>query len=147
MAHDTTSGHPADQAEAAAHRRPFTLSGRLRSVRYAVRGVRTMLAGQHNAWVHAAATATVCVVGLALRLAAGEWCWLVAAFMAVWTAEALNTAFEFLCDVASPTFHPAVEKAKDVAAGGVLITAVGSVAIGGLVFGPHLLRLLGYTRA
>ncbi len=118
--------------------RPFTFTGRLRSVRYAVRGVRTMLAGQHNAWVHAGASVAVVIVGLALRVSAGDWCWLVTAMMAVWTAEALNTAFEFLCDVASPSFHPAVEKAKDVAAGGVLLSAVGSVAIGLLVFVPHL---------
>jgi diacylglycerol kinase (ATP) len=52
--------------------------------------------------------------------------------------EALNTAFEFLTDVASPTFHPVAGKAKDVAAGAVLITAVGAVAIGLLVFGPRL---------
>ena len=45
-----------------------------------------------------------------------EWTILILAMMAVWTAEALNTAFEFLCDVASPEFHPLVEKAKDVAA-------------------------------
>ncbi len=118
--------------------RPFTFTGRLRSVRYAVRGVRTMLAGQHNAWVHAAATAAVVIAGLAVHVRPGDWCWLVAAFVAVWTAEALNTAFEFLCDVASPGFHPAVEKAKDVAAGGVLISAVGAVVIGLLVFVPHV---------
>ena len=123
----------------------FTFTGRLRSVRYAVRGVRTMVAGQHNAWVHAAATAAVAVIaaGGALRVSAGAWCWLVAATTAVWTAEALNTAFEFLCDVASPGFHPAVERAKDVAAGGVLLSAAGSVAIGGLVFFPHVRQLVG----
>lgn len=41
-----------------------------------------------------------------------EWITLVLAITSVWTAEALNTAFEFLCDVASPDFHPLVEKAK-----------------------------------
>ena len=124
-------------------RRPFTFTGRLRSVRYAVRGVRTMLAGQHNAWVHAGSTMAVIAAGLALRVSPGEWCWLVAAMMAVWTAEALNTAFEFLCDVASPDFHPAVEKAKDVAAGAVLISAAGAVAIGLFVFVPHVLHTIG----
>jgi diacylglycerol kinase (ATP) len=39
--------------------------------------------------------------------------------------------------VASPEFHPLVEKAKDVAAAGVLISAAGAVVIGLLVFGPH----------
>jgi diacylglycerol kinase (ATP) len=62
--------------------------------------------------------------------------------MAVWTAEALNTAFEFLCDVASPDFHPLVAKSKDVAAAGVVMSAIGSAVIGLLIFGPHLLRYL-----
>ena len=62
--------------------------------------------------------------------------------MAVWTAEALNTAFEFLTYVASPSFHPLAGHAKDVAAGAVLIAAIGAVVIGLLVFGPHLESLL-----
>jgi diacylglycerol kinase (ATP) len=67
--------------------------------------------------------------------------------MAVWTAEALNTAFESLCDVASPEFHPMVERAKDVAAGAVLVAAIGSVVIGLLVFGPRLLARIAALAA
>jgi diacylglycerol kinase (ATP) len=58
--------------------------------------------------------------------------------VAVWTAEALNTAFEALCDVASPALHPLVERAKDIAAGAVLMAAGGAVIVGLLVFLPHL---------
>jgi diacylglycerol kinase (ATP) len=57
-------------------------------------------------------------------------------------AEALNTAFEFLTDVASPNFHPIAEKAKDVAAGAVLLSAIGAVIIGALVFWPKIAGLL-----
>jgi diacylglycerol kinase (ATP) len=97
-----------------------------------------MLATQHNAWIHALATCAVLVMGILLRVSAVDWCLLTLATMAVWTAEALNTAFEFLTDVASPSFHPLAEKAKDVAAGAVLITAVGGVVVGLIVFGPHV---------
>lgn len=117
----------------------LTFTGRLRSVRYAVRGVRIMMATQHNAWIHAVATIAVITLGVVLRLSAAEWSWVVLAIMSVWTAEALNTAFEFLTDVASPEFHPLAEKAKDVAAGAVLLAACGAVAIGLLVLGPHVL--------
>jgi diacylglycerol kinase (ATP) len=116
----------------------LSFTGRLRSVRFAIRGIATMLRSQHNAWVHAAATAGVIVLGLVCRLSAAEWCWIVLAIVAVWTAEGLNTAIEFLTDVASPAFHPVAGKAKDVAAGAVLITAIGAAAIGVLVFGPRL---------
>jgi diacylglycerol kinase (ATP) len=124
------------------HVGPLTLSGRLQSFRYAARGVRLMLRSQHNAWLHAVASCCVLIVGGLCYLSASEWCWIVLAIMAVWTAEALNTALELLADVASPEFHPLVEKAKDVAAGGVLIAAFGSVVIGLLVIGPHLLHIL-----
>ena len=71
---------------------------------------------------------------------------MVIAIMAVWTAEALNTALEFLADVASPEFHPLVEKAKDVAAGAVLISAGGSVIIALLILGPYTLRFLNIVK-
>ena len=57
----------------------------------------------------------------------------------VWVAEALNTALELLCDAVSPDFHPLVGKAKDVAAGAVLISAMGAATLGFIVFGPHAL--------
>ena len=100
-----------------------------------------MLKSQHNAWIHALASCIVCTLGLTLGLTRSEWCWIVLSIMAVWTAEALNTAFEFLADVASPSYHPLVGKAKDVAAGAVLISAIGSAVIGILIIGPHILLL------
>jgi diacylglycerol kinase (ATP) len=122
--------------------RPFQFTGRLRSFKFAFAGMWTMLKTQHNAWVHACATVGVVAAGFSLWVSAADWCWLVLAIMAVWTAEALNTAFEFLADVASPEFHPLVKKSKDVAAGAVLISAIGAVVIGLLVLGPHVLELL-----
>ena len=63
---------------------------------------------------------------------------MIIAAVSVWTAEALNTAFEFLCDVASPEFHPLGGKAKDVSAGAVLICIIGASAIGFIILGPSL---------
>lgn len=118
----------------------FTFIGRLRSFRHAFAGLWTMLRSQHNAWIHAGATIAVVAGGFYGELSNPEWCWLVLAIMAVWTAEALNTAFEFLADVASPEFHPLVKQAKDVAAGAVLIAVIGAVVIGLLVLGPHVFQ-------
>ena len=122
--------------------RPFQFTGRIRSFKFAFVGIWTMLKTQHNAWVHACATLGVVAIGLFFSISAAEWCWLVLAVMAVWTAEALNTAFEFLADVASPEFHPLVKHSKDVAAGAVLISAIGAVVIAVLVIGPHVLELM-----
>jgi diacylglycerol kinase len=101
-----------------------------------------MVRCQHNAWIHAAVTAVVVAGGFLFRVSSPDWCWLVLAISTVWTAEALNTAFEFLADAAaSPEFHPLVRDAKDVAAGAVLVTAIAAVVIGAIIFWPHVARL------
>jgi diacylglycerol kinase (ATP) len=120
----------------------LSIPDRIQSVKFAIRGVRLMLKSQHNAWIHAVASAIVLILGGLFCLTPSQWCWIVLAIMAVWTAEALNTALELLADVASPEFHPLVEKAKDVAAGAVLISAIGSVVIGLLILGPCVLKLI-----
>ncbi|MDH3349580.1 MAG: diacylglycerol kinase family protein [Desulfobulbaceae bacterium] len=117
----------------------FQIKARIHSIKFATKGIITMLRTQHNAWLHSLATVTVSICGIGVHLARWEWCFVILAIMAVWIAEALNTALEFLADVASPEFHPLVEKAKDVAAGAVLIAALGAVIIGLLIFWPHLI--------
>lgn len=119
------------------HNTSLTFTGRVRSIKCAFKGIRVMVASQHNAWIHAATLAVV-VAGLSFALTAAEWCWIILAIISVWTAEALNTAFEFLTDVASPEFHPLAGKAKDVAAGAVLMTALGAVLIGLVIIGPYV---------
>ena len=100
-----------------------------------------MIRCQHNAWIHVGATLVVLTGAFLFQVTAADWCWIILAISIVWTAEALNTAFEFLADAASPEFHPLVRDAKDVAAGAVLITAIAAGVIGVLVFWPHLARL------
>lgn len=116
----------------------LSVRARLRSFVYAGRGIHTLLATQPNAWIHMAATLLVIGGAALFRLGRLEWLVLILTLVSVWTAESLNTAFEFLCDVAAPEFHPLVEKAKNVAAGAVLICALGAVAVGALVFAPHV---------
>ena len=122
--------------------RPFQFTGRIRSFRYAIVGLVRMIRCQHNAWIHLLATVGAVAAGLFFQLSRAEWCWIVLAIAIVWTAEALNTAFEFLADAASPSFHPIIRDAKDVAAGAVLVTAVAAVIIGVIVFLPHLCALI-----
>src|SRR5438067_6942521 len=127
-------------ADHASETKPFQFSGRIRSFRHAIAGVLRMMRCQHNAWIHAAATLVVLAAAFVLRISAADWCWIILAISIVWTAEALNTAFEVLADAASPEFHPLVRDAKDVAAGAVLFTAVAAAVIGTIVFWPYLAK-------
>ncbi len=67
---------------------------------------------QHNAWIHASATLVAIGLGLTCGIRRTEWFAIILAVVSVWSAEALNTAFEFLCDVASPEFHPWSQRRK-----------------------------------
>ncbi len=119
--------------------RRFEFSGRLRSVRCALRGLGVMLASQPNAWLHAVCTTAALATSWACELTALEWCAIVTAIVAVWVAEGLNTALELLADAIRPEFHPLIGRAKDVAAGAVLVAALGAVVSGAWVLGPRLL--------
>jgi diacylglycerol kinase (ATP) len=116
----------------------FSIADRVQSVRYAVNGIVYMLKTQHNAWLHLAITLAVFIVGWRLHIRPEDWRWLIVAIVLVWFAEAMNTAFEFVCDIVSPEFHLSVEKAKDIAAGGVLLCAAGAVVLGLITFIPYV---------
>lgn len=120
---------------------PLPVQSRLRSFRFAARGILAMLASEPNARIHAIATILVVAAGFGFGIERGEWLAVALAIGAVWTAEGFNTAFEALCDVASPERHPRVERAKDVAAGAVLLAALAALAVASIVFGPRILAL------
>ncbi len=116
----------------------ISLAGRARSFRSALAGMRVLVRSQRNAWIHVAATIAVVALGLYLGLSAAQWALVTVAVASVWTAEAVNTAFELLADALAPDFNPLIGKAKDVAAGAVLLAAIGAAAIGLLVFVPEI---------
>lgn len=119
-------------------RQGFTLRARMKSFGYAMQGLVFMLRTQHNAWLHLLATALVGGAAALCGVSLNEWRWLLVAMAMVWVAETMNTAVECLCDVVSPQYSLAVKRAKDIAAGGVLMAAVGAAAIGLITFWPYM---------
>jgi diacylglycerol kinase (ATP) len=117
---------------------------RIESIRYALSGVLLIIKTQHNAWIHLTMTFFALSLGVLLKIAPLEWMMLILAIVSVWVAEGLNTAIECLGDSVSSQYHPLIGKAKDVAAGAVLIAAVGAATIGLIIFCPKILELKNY---
>lgn len=117
----------------------WSLKKRVQSFRHALAGIKFVLQTQPNAKIHALATAAAIALSIILKIDRIEWMGILLAIMAVWTAESVNTAFESLCDVASPEFHPLVKSAKDAAAGAVLFSAAGALLLAAIVFMPKML--------
>jgi diacylglycerol kinase len=108
---------------------------------FALRGIVALLRTQANARIHFAATIAVVAAGFLFAIKRMEWCAIAAAIGLVWTAEGLNTAIECVVDLVSPDHHPLAGRAKDIAAGAVLIAALIAAIIGALVFVPHFAAL------
>jgi diacylglycerol kinase len=116
----------------------FNLSQRGRSFAHALRGLGYLVRTQPHARLHLIATTGVIVAGMVLEVSRGEWLLLVLAIGLVWMAEALNTALEALADAVHPEHHPLVGRAKDVAAAGVLLSAMAAAIVGLWIFLPRL---------
>ena len=112
---------------------------RVTSFGHAGRGVWSALRSEVHLRLHAVATVVVIGLGFYSGLSRLEWALVALAVAGVWAAELMNTAIEALTDLASPAYHPLAGKAKDVAAGAVLLAALGALVVGALVFVPHFI--------
>ena len=119
----------------------FSPRQRLHSFRHALRGAITLVRTQHNAWLHATATLLVIALGITLQIPRHDWALISVAIALVWIAEAFNTAIEFLADEVTEEKRERIKNAKDVAAFGVLVSAIASAVTGLIVFVPYFRQL------
>ncbi len=112
------------------------------SFRNAFSGIATLLKLERNAKIHLVILVLVIAAGVLLKISPAHWIAVSLAAGFVIAAEAFNTSIEALCDAVKPEFDPGIRKAKDLAAAGVLISAITSVVTGLIVFLPALVRIL-----
>jgi len=120
----------------------FSIRSRIRSFRYAFRGLFFMFRSEHNSWIHLLAAVVVIVFGFLLDISPTEWCFSILAIALVFMAEMINTAIEKIMDLVHPEHHPMVGRIKDLAAGTVLATAFIAVVVGVIIFGPKIWELI-----
>lgn len=111
---------------------------RIKSFGYALHGIRLLFSSQANARIHLFVALLVIIAGLLFRISTAEWLAVIVCISLVIAMEAMNTAVEWLTDLVSPEYHPLAGKVKDVAAAAVLITVIGAVAAGLVIFIPRI---------
>jgi diacylglycerol kinase len=111
----------------------------VRAFRFAFDGAIYVIRSERNARIQLVAAAAATLIGIWLGLGPVEWAVLALTIGLVIGLECLNTAVEITVTLVSPEEHPLAKAAKDVAAGGVLVGAIMSVAIGVFLFGPRLI--------
>jgi undecaprenol kinase len=113
------------------------------SFRHAWDGLRYIYISQRNMRIHVFLASLVFAAGLGAGLGRIELFMIALVVLGVLSAEVVNTLTESLVDLMKPEYSVVAKLIKDVAAAGVLLTAVFSVIIGAIVFYPVLADLPG----
>ena len=109
---------------------PTKPKGFIGSLNCAIEGILWAAKTQRHMLFHLIVAILVLVASLVLRLSLHEFALLALAITLVLFAELVNTAIEVVVDLVSPDFHPLAQRAKDVAAGAVLLASVGAMVLG-----------------
>ena len=97
---------------------------------------------ERNMKIHCTMAALVIFFGLILHISVTEWCICFLLFVLIMGLELVNTAIEALCDLVTQEYKPLAKRAKDTAAGAVLIASIMAATAGLIIFIPRLLYVL-----
>lgn len=115
----------------------------LRSFTAAFKGLFDLWTKERHGRFHFAATVFALAGGWFFSIETFEWIAVLLCIALVNGLEALNSALERTLDLLHPDTHPAVGRAKDLAAGAVLVAAIVAAAVGIIIFGPYVTEAMG----
>lgn len=104
-----------------------------------MRGIATTWRTERNFRIQTAIAIVTIVSGVAVQLSRIDWLLLLSTIMVVLSAELGNTAIERLADAVTEEHNAHVQRAKDIAAGMVLLVSFGAVAMAIGIFAHHLI--------
>ncbi|HTG66768.1 MAG TPA: diacylglycerol kinase family protein [Flavobacterium sp.] len=115
------------------------VSGRLKSVSYALKGAIKLITTEHSVMVQTSIGIILTVAGFAIGITPTEWLFQTFAIGLVLSIEGLNTAIEKVADFIHPDYHEKIGFIKDIAAGAVFFAAITAIIIGLIIYVPHFI--------
>jgi diacylglycerol kinase (ATP) len=115
------------------------ITGRLKSVSFAVKGAAKLITTEHSVMVQFAIGIFMTIAGFYYDISRTEWLFQTFAIGFVMSIEGLNTAVEKMADFIHPNYHERIGFIKDIAAGAVFFAALTAVAIGIIIYAPKFL--------
>ena len=113
------------------------------SLEFALTGILTAFKEERNMRKHAVTALVVVLAGFVFQVSRIEWLFLLMSIFLVVAFEIINSAIENVVDLASHYhFSMLAKKAKDMAAGAVLVVSLLAAVIGALIFLPRIWDLL-----
>lgn len=115
------------------------IKGRIRSLKFALKGAYLLLTTEHSIMVQFSAGIAVTILGFVKDISATEWMLQLLAVGMVLVAESLNTGIEKLCDFVHPDFHKKIGFIKDISAGAATFAAIIAFIIGLIIYIPKFI--------
>ena len=113
------------------------------SLEFALTGILTAFKEERNMRKHAATALVVILAGFVFQVSRIEWLFLLMSIFLVVAFEIMNSAIENVVDSASHYhFSMLAKKAKDMAAGAVLVVSLFAAVTGALIFLPRIWDIL-----
>lgn len=109
---------------------------------HAANGITHAFRDEVNIRIQVGVMILVVILSILFCISAVEWLFVTGCSMLVLSMELINTAIENVCDLVSKEYHPLIKVIKDVAAGAVLISCIGSAVTGGIIFLPKIYLLI-----
>ena len=116
------------------------LTGRLKSIGFAVKGAYKLITTEHSVMVQFSLAVLLVIAGFYFHISREEWMMQVLSFGLVLGIESLNTAVEKIADFIHPEFHNRIGFIKDIAAGAVMFAATAAIIVGLLIYVPKFLQ-------
>jgi diacylglycerol kinase len=115
---------------------------KITSFYYAIYGIKTAFVTQPNVRIHLIIAVIVSLFGYFLGLSTEELIEIILLVGLVLVAEMINTSIEFACNAITTEIHPEIKKAKEIAAGSVLVVSILAIIIGAVIFIPKIMALI-----
>lgn len=112
------------------------IRGRIRSLKFALRGVLLLLKTEPSIQVQAFIAVVVTIIGFIFDISSNEWMFQFLAMGMVLVAESLNTGIEKLADFIHPGYHKKIGFIKDISAGASTFAALIAIIIGLIIYLP-----------
>lgn len=119
------------------------VKGLRNSFKYAFKGIYSTFKSERNMKIHVSIMLMVIFCGILFRISLLEWFLCIILFGLVLSAECFNTSIETVIDMVMPDQNEMAGRAKDIAAGGVLVLAIVAFIIGLFIFVPKFMIFLG----
>ena len=114
------------------------------SIKNAWNGLKWSFSTQPNYRVHLFLSLLAIVGGIYFNISQGEFLTIFVLITLGFSIETVNTAIEETTDAIDTKIRPDIGLAKDVAAGAMLVFAIGALIISGIIFLPRIFQISNF---